>query len=118
MDYSSPLFITPLATGVVFALVGLYQLIWPPTKINDFYGYRTQNSRSSQERWDFAQPYSARLMIKLGLLLSCSSIMGLVWDPGTIYSTLISVGLLLVAVWQMHLRTESGINEAFGPMDQ
>ena len=118
MDFSSPLFVTPLVTGIVFSLVGLYQLTWPPTKINDFYGYRTKNSRASQERWDYAQPYSAKLMIRFGLILALCCGLGLVWNPGTMWSTIVSIILLLVVVWQMHIRTETALNENFGPIDE
>ena len=39
----------------------------PPKKINGLYGYRTTRSRKSQEAWDFAQRYSAKLMTMFGL---------------------------------------------------
>jgi uncharacterized membrane protein len=56
--YIGPLII--LVVGVVFCM-------YPPKKINEFYGYRTTRSRKSQEAWDFAQRYSAKLMTVLGL---------------------------------------------------
>ena len=40
----------------------------PPRQINEFYGYRTIRSRKSQEAWDFAQKYSAKMMTVLGLV--------------------------------------------------
>ena len=40
----------------------------PPRQINGFYGYRTTRSRKSQEAWDFAQKYSAKMMTVLGLV--------------------------------------------------
>ena len=40
----------------------------PPRQINEFYGYRTTRSRKSQEAWDFAQKYSAKMMTVLGLV--------------------------------------------------
>ena len=39
----------------------------PPKKINGLYGYRTTRSCKSQEAWDFAQRYSAKLMTIFGL---------------------------------------------------
>lgn len=39
----------------------------PPRQINEFYGYRTTRSRMSQEAWDFAQRYSAKLLTIFGL---------------------------------------------------
>ena len=53
--------LTLLVGGIVFWM-------YPPKKINEFYGYRTTRSRKSQEAWDFAQRYSAKLMTVLGLV--------------------------------------------------
>ena len=51
--------LTLLVGGIVFWMC-------PPKKINEFYGYRTTRSRKSQEAWDFAQRYSAKLMTIFG----------------------------------------------------
>lgn len=52
---------------LIFTVVGVVFWMYPPKKINEFYGYRTTRSRKSQEAWDFAQRYSAKLMTILGL---------------------------------------------------
>ena len=52
---------------LIFTVIGLVFWMYPPKKINEFYGYRTTRSRKSQEAWDFAQRYSAKLMTILGL---------------------------------------------------
>ena len=51
---------------LIFLVVGLVFWMYPPKKINEFYGYRTTRSRKSQEAWDFAQRYSAKLMTMFG----------------------------------------------------
>ena len=53
---------------LIFLVVGVVFWMYPPKKINEFYGYRTTRSRKSQEAWDFAQRYSAKLMTVLGLV--------------------------------------------------
>ena len=53
---------------LIFLVVGIVFWAYPPKKINEFYGYRTTRSRKSQEAWDFAQKYSAKLMTVLGLV--------------------------------------------------
>ena len=53
---------------LILTVVGVVFWIYPPKKINEFYGYRTTRSRKSQEAWDFAQRYSAKLMTALGLV--------------------------------------------------
>ena len=52
---------------LILTVVGVVFWTYPPTKINEFYGYRTTRSRKSQEAWDFAQRYSAKLMTIFGL---------------------------------------------------
>ena len=54
-------------SALTLTVVGLVFWMYPPKKINEFYGYRTTRSRKSQEAWDFAQRYSAKLMTILGL---------------------------------------------------
>lgn len=56
-----------LLFGGTFAFAGFIQRRFPPKKINYLYGYRITTSMRSQEAWDFAQAYSARQIIRLGL---------------------------------------------------
>jgi len=67
----------PLLLGLIFVLAGLGMLIFPPKKINSIYGYRTKSSMKNIERWNFAQRYSARLFILLGVIFPLTSIIGL-----------------------------------------
>ena len=53
---------------LILTVVGVVFWMYPPKKINEFYGYRTTSSRKSQEAWDFAQKYSAKMMTVLGLV--------------------------------------------------
>ena len=52
---------------LILTVVGVVFWMCPPKKINEFYGYRTARSRKSQEAWDFAQRYSAKLITMFGL---------------------------------------------------
>ena len=52
---------------LTLTVVGIVFWMCPPKKINGLYGYRTTRSRKSQEAWDFAQRYSAKLMTIFGL---------------------------------------------------
>jgi len=60
----NPLFIIPILTGFIFSAAGLIMFKYPPKIINSLYGYRTLISMKSQERWDFAQRYSAQKLIE------------------------------------------------------
>ena len=54
--------------ALIMTVGGAVFWMYPPKKINGFYGYRTTRSRKSQEAWDFAQKYSAKMMTVLGLV--------------------------------------------------
>ena len=54
--------------ALIMTVGGVVFWMYPPKKINEFYGYRTTRSRKSQEAWDFAQKYSAKMMTVLGLV--------------------------------------------------
>ena len=59
-----------LCVGILFILVGCAMYIFPPKKINGLYGYRTASSMKNQQKWDFAQTYSAKIMMLTGLIFS------------------------------------------------
>src|ERR1700753_2239782 len=68
-DLFAQWFFGPQLIGVILVIVGLIQYDYPPRKINDWYGYRTDTSKRNQETWDEAQRYSSLYMAKAGLFL-------------------------------------------------
>jgi uncharacterized membrane protein len=94
LETLSPLFWLPLTTGLIFVLVGLFVLKFPPKKINSLYGYRTGSSMSSQEKWDFAQKYSARLMVKWGAVLALTGALEFVFKVTEHQGLVLGFGLL------------------------
>lgn len=74
MNTENPLFILPLLVGSVFVIAGFILLIFPPKKINWLYGYRTKSSMKNIERWNFAQKYSAKVMIVCGVIYAAFAI--------------------------------------------
>lgn len=62
-------FITLGLCGLIFLITGIIQLKFLPKKINSLYGYRTSSSMRSQEAWDFAQKYSAKVSIWVGVIM-------------------------------------------------
>ncbi|WP_458629321.1 SdpI family protein [Winogradskyella sp. PC D3.3] len=86
---------------------------FPPKKINSIYGYRTASSMKNQQRWDFAQLYASKQMIKYGLLLSVVGFIGLVYQPTEGISTILGLGLMIVMVSLLIFRVENKIKERF-----
>jgi uncharacterized membrane protein len=113
MNIENQVMFIPLVTGPIFMLTGLILLKFPPKKINWFYGYRTPRSMKNQERWDFAQSYSAKEMIKLGGLLLLSSSAGLIYQPKPNISTIVGLGLMIIVAVILIVRVENAIKNRF-----
>ena len=79
---------------------------FPPKKINSIYGYRTPSSMKNQERWNFAQKFSAKEIIKMGVFLSLSSTIGLYYQPSEYLETIIGLGLMFLFLGIMFFRME------------
>lgn len=56
-------------SGIVFLIGAIVMKIWPPKKINMWYGYRTTLSTSSDRAWHLAQQHSTKAMFKYGLIM-------------------------------------------------
>ncbi len=79
--FYNPIFLGLISTGVLFIIGGFILFKNPPKAINWIYGYRTKTSMKNQNIWDFAQTYSAKVMMKLGLVLIVISFLGLIFTP-------------------------------------
>lgn len=113
METNHPLFIVTSLVGLTFIITGVIMLKFPPKKINSFYGYRTFSSMKSKERWDFAQNYSAKEMIKLGAILTLSGLLGLIYQPSASKTTIIIVGSIILSIITLLIRVESAIEKKF-----
>jgi len=110
------LMLSPNIIGIVIIIAGLVQLIFPPKKINNLYGYRTPRSMKNIEIWNFAQRLSSKLMISLGVILclfgSISLILG--FDDQFINTTGIVLMILLFLILLLYM--ELNIKKKF-PQD-
>ena len=113
MSFSNSAFIVQVLTGTIFIVAGMIMLKWPPKKINWIYGYRTMSSMKSQDRWDFAQQYSAKEMIWFGTIQLMISLLILFFNPKEGISTVISLGLLIAFTLVLIAKTERAIKEKF-----
>ena len=110
----SQLFLFFVITGLIFVLAGWLLRKYPPKNRNYLYGYRTSSSMKSQERWDFAQAYSAKAMIWYGIVLCLLGIATFfVRLPERFSSVPWGIGLSLVLVLLMIWRIESAIWKNF-----
>lgn len=114
LNINEPFFLVTILTGLIFVLMGLIQLKFPPRKINSLYGYRTSASMKNQERWDFAQRYSAREMMRLGGVLCALSVLGLFGMLNETWGVISGLAALILVVVLLLVRTERAIRERFG----
>ena len=112
----------PQALGIVFLIIGVIQHYYPPKKINNWYGYRTSISQSSQEAWDEANRYSANYMIKLAIVVIIIGIITTlllhfipmpvkVWNVLTVFSVMLSG---IIPPLFMIVSTEKHLQKLFG----
>ncbi len=113
MSIENPLFLIPALTSLIFMLAGLIWTKYPPKKINGFYGYRTFSSMKNQERWDFAQKYASKEIIRMGFLLGLSSLIGQVYHPNEKTGAIIGLGLTIAVVVVLMVRVELAIKNKF-----
>jgi len=109
--FASPLFIVPILTGPIFILTGLFMQFFPPKTINGLYGYRTTRSMQDQKHWDFAQKYSAKLMIKYGVVLCLCALLTFIDVKSEILELSLSLGILIGLVVIILIKTEKALKE-------
>lgn len=112
--YLEPQFLIPALTGAIFLLAGYLSLRFPPKKINGIYGYRTPNSMKNQERWEFAQEFASKEMMKLGALLAFCSLSVFIHVASIVLGLIIAFILTMLVVVLLVARTEGAINRKFG----
>ena len=104
-----PIIKIPLLVGLLFIFVGLILRFSPPKKINWFYGYRTPRAMKNQERWNFAQKYSGRQLIFWGMVNVLVAISGFWVKPDNEEANIIAVGVIMIAVISLFVRTEMAL---------
>jgi len=109
----NPLFLTPALSGSIFIMAGFVLLKFPPTKINGINGYRTPRSMRSQEEWDFAQTYSAKQLIKYGLVSLTCSVIGLFISVKENLAVVVGVFITILFAVIPIIRTEKALKTRF-----
>ncbi len=107
------LFVFPFSVGAAFFLGGILMQRYPPKAINHFYGYRTPRSMKSQERWEYAQQYSAKLLIRSGLMLFALSFLGHFNLVNESVGAATSAIAVIIAVVILIGKTESSLHSRF-----
>ena len=110
----NPIFITLITTCPFFIIIGWVMLKFPPKSSNMTYGYRTKQSRSSVDKWNFSQPYSAIQFIKSGLIGCCLSMVALFFKISEGPGVAIGLGLVFILTAYPIYKTEKALKQKFG----
>jgi len=103
----------PLITGVIFLMAGVITYLFPPKKINSFYGYRTSKSMRNHENWTFAQKYSSIKMIQTSLFLLVISCLGFFITFQHITQNSIAFVSITIGIVYMFFTTEKALKTKF-----
>jgi uncharacterized membrane protein len=112
-DFVAHTLFSSLLCGVIFSIAGGIMYLYPPKKINYMYGYRTGSSMKSQERWDFAQKFSAMLMVKVGAVLAAVSLLGYLIPTQEVVKVITGLVLTVLAALYLFATTERAIRQKF-----
>jgi uncharacterized membrane protein len=113
MDFTNDLFIINLSFGLISVIAGIILLKFPPKNINHLYGYRTKRSMKSKEVWDFAQIFSAKLMIKGGAVFILMGFLGLFLNLSQTLNIIIGLGVVLFYCVYLIYKTEKKLKQKF-----
>ncbi|WP_055442845.1 SdpI family protein [Lacinutrix himadriensis] len=101
----------PALVGIIFIITGILMQVFPPKKINPLYGYRTRRSMQNQQKWDFSQKYSAKLLAVLGLALVLISTLNIFFTIPDDLEKIISAILIIGSVIFLVIKTESKLKD-------
>lgn len=113
LSYTNALFFLPITVGPIFFLAGLLMYKYPPKEINSLYGYRTKNSMKDIERWNFAQVYSAKLMMKVGAGFTLFAGIGMFINIKEGIATITAIILMLLCCFILIYGTEKKLKKTF-----
>lgn len=109
----NPLVLILSTGGLIFLLAGYTQHRFPPKKINHLYGYRTTASMKSQESWDFAQQYSAKKMMQIGIYITALGLLTWIIDLQLLWSLGVGITIVIIGPLLMLFKVESELKKRF-----
>ena len=96
---------------LISLIVIIFFKIYPPKKINSWYGYRTIKSQKSEKNWHFAQRYSATITLPLNIILFLVQIALYVLIGSTAYVDLGIIGIWILGMAICIYKVEQKLKE-------
>ena len=113
MNFTNELFLTLISVSPILIIVGFLILKFPPKSINSFIGYRTKQSKSSPDKWKFAQIYAAIQLMKSGLIGSLLAFGALFLESEGTTDVFIAIMIVLVLAFYPVFKTEKAMRIKF-----
>ena len=95
-----------LVSGIIFVMA-------PPKKINSTMGYRTNTSMKNNDTWIFAQKYSAKFLLAIGVISLVLGVIAGVFLPNNAISVVGTVVVQLVLLITVLPFTEKALKKNF-----
>ena len=99
--------------GGILTAASILMIVIPPKRINYLYGYRTPAAMKSDDKWQFAQKFSARAMLQSGLILMAISALGLFNVFSEVANSTLAITFFIIVLCIMFYRTEMAIKNKF-----
>lgn len=100
-----------LLFGLPIIILGYFYKLYPPKKINHFYGYRTSRSMKNQQVWDYANKISADAIIYVGVITTIFGLIPLFLDLQ--HAILIPAIVLVIGLLLSFIYCEKQLNKKF-----
>ena len=101
-----PLTIIGGICGIVFIILGIWLSKFPPKEINNWFGYRTTQSRKSSKHWQVAQIYAGKLTLVIGCVYIFIGLIPLFFQLTYEIQQLIAISSIAIGVLSLILFTE------------
>lgn len=111
METTHQIFFIFSVIGFFIAFLSFLLYKFPPENINSFYGYRSSRSLSSQKKWDFAQKYSNKIMLRIGLILALSWIPFYFLNIAPHFFVICFIVEMLILFAYMFFKTEKALKD-------
>ncbi|MEP2773553.1 MAG: SdpI family protein [Fulvivirga sp.] len=102
------------SVGPLMVLLAAMFKVFPPKKINMWYGYRTERSMRNQETWDAANSFANNFMLWLFVGISIVELALFISMDNKKHAALIGCGMLVFGLIFLVVFTERYLIKRFG----
>lgn len=102
-----------LFAGIPLLIAAIIWKRYPPASPNPLYGYRTRRSMINDDTWREANSYSAKLLLKISLVILLVGLMSLPLRVTDRIGVVSGLGLVIIALAFLIYKTEQHLSGTF-----